>query len=417
MTQDRDRDVTTSRREFVLETLRVIHPPPCRVQFEPMNLPAHAYAVLPNANVPRLAVPLGNRRVVGRALRSFKTSTTPRERARNALVAAGIAWGGAALIRDRVYVDVPERVDPSIDAALSARLGTRVSCAMYIGPERAIEKPVAQLIDDLGRLRGFAKFGVGRKTTRLVRRETENLAHLSALSPRHITVPDVLYAGTLDSTTILVQQALRPAKRCIVERRSLLRAVAEIYSSGQVQHSPLAQSEFAAELSARIAGVDPEWRGMLQHALKAVSHACGDVDIAFGGWHGDFAPWNMTPDGNTSDRLAIWDWEHYERSVPLGFDLIHYALAQNLVDKAVGAPEAIDTTASQVRDDLADLHRSLNLSAPGAQVSEATFVLYLIEIACRYLEDGENKAGTRAGKIQDWLPIVLPERLHIVTGS
>ena len=48
----------------------------------------------------------------------------------------------------------------------------------------------------------------------------------------------------------------------------------------------------------------------------------GDEEMEFGGWHGDWTPWNNAR--FDPDRIVLWDWERSGQPAPLGFDAIHY---------------------------------------------------------------------------------------------
>ena len=59
---------------------------------------------------------------------------------------------------------------------------------------------------------------------------------------------------------------------------------------------------------------------MLFRSLHALD-ARGDVRLPFGGWHGDWSPWNLA---RAPDRLWIWDWEYARPGAPLGLDVAHF---------------------------------------------------------------------------------------------
>jgi hypothetical protein len=117
------------------------------------------------------------------------------------------------------------------------------------------------------------------------------------------------------------------------------------------------------------------------------------MPLAFGAWHGDWTPWNMA---STGQGLLVWDWERFTRDVPVGFDALHYWLQTEVVP-ARGEPMAAAAGC---------VDRAPELLAPfGAGQAEArlTAILYLADLATRYLTDRQDKAGARLGQAGAWL--------------
>jgi hypothetical protein len=124
------------------------------------------------------------------------------------------------------------------------------------------------------------------------------------------------------------------------------------------------------------------------------------VELTFGAWHGDWSPWNMA---TTVDAMLVWDWERFTGGVPVGFDAIHYDL-QRLLDRRVEPGPAVDTT-------LARAERLLAPFGVGPDAAGVTALLYLVDLAARYLEDGQAEAGARLGVLGTWLLPVLTAKV------
>ena len=120
--------------------------------------------------------------------------------------------------------------------------------------------------------------------------------------------------------------------------------------------------------------------------------------LTFGAWHGDWAPWNMRP---LADRLLVWDWERFTIGVPVGFDALHYDLQQRISTQSDGADAVRQTLAAAPGP-----ARAVRGHQPAAV--RVTALLYLVDLAARYLTDRQAEAGARLGVLGSWLlPVLL----------
>ena len=358
------------------------------------------YYVVPDARRPRLLVPAGSRKVAAAAVRRY---AEPQSRAarlkRDAVVAALRTGASGVLLRDRIKVTGPE----SIDGHLSEALGRELSVSIHIGPARANRKPVLQLISPEGETFGFGKLGTGPLTQRLVRAETNALIALQRSGLTKLTVPTVLHAGQWRGLQVLVQSALPVwLPRGPLTPRRLAAAMVDIagccgYTAGQLVGSP-----YWAELRARLASVQDRPEGVaLGAAAELLVRHSGATTFRYGAWHGDWAPWNMA---NLTDALLVWDWERFAQGVPVGFDAVHHAL-QRRIQSTGDAKDAVEATVRQAADLLAPF-------AVAPEARELTALLYLVDLAARYLTDRQAEAGARLGVLGTWLLPVLIRRVE-----
>lgn len=358
------------------------------------------YYVVPDARRPRLLVPSGSRKVAAAAVRRY---AEPQSRAaklkRDAVVAALRTGASGVLLRDRIKVTGPE----SIDRHLREALGRELAVSIHIGPARANRKPVLQLISPEGETFGFGKLGTGPLTQRLVRAETNALIALQRSGLTKLTVPTVLHAGQWRGLQVLVQSALPVwLPRSPLTPRRLAAAMVDIagccgYTAGQ-----LVGSLYWTELRARLGSVQdrPEGVALSAAAELLVRHA-GATTFRYGAWHGDWAPWNMA---NLTDALLVWDWERFAQGVPVGFDAVHHEL-QRRIQSTGDAKGAVEATVRQAAELLAPFN-----VAPEAR--ELTALLYLVDLAARYLTDRQAEAGARLGVLGTWLLPVLIRRVE-----
>jgi hypothetical protein len=387
------------RGQYLREVLALLYPD-CSTD-DPASPKVAEYLVIPDARRPKLLVPMGSRRVAVAAVRRF---TEPQSRMaklkRDAVVMALRSGAWPALLRDRVRLSGES--DDSIDNYLCETLGAELSLSVHIGPARANRKPVLQLLDPNGKTIGFAKLGTGPLTRRLVRAETAALTALSHVKLATVTVPTVLHAGQWRGHQVLVQSPLPIwQQREPLTSRRLVEAMLEVASACGITQGWLATSPYWAELRSRLAQLSDHEDGVaLGNAARRLVEHCSDLGMRYGAWHGDWAPWNMA---NVADTLLVWDWERFTPGVPLGFDALHHDLQKRL-QAGVEPREAVEQTVRNAGGLLS--HFSV---VP--DTAEITALLYLVDLAARYLADRQAESGARLGVLGTWLLPVLVERV------
>lgn len=357
------------------------------------------YLVIPDARRPKLLVPIGSRRVAVAAVQRF---TEPQSRMarlkRDAVVLALRSGAWPALLRDRVQL----KTGDSIDGYLRHVLRTDLSVSIHIGPARANRKPVLQLLSPSGDTIGFAKLGTGPLTRRLVRAETAALTALSHVKLEKVTVPSVLHSGQWRGHQVLIQSALPIwLPRTVLTAARLNEAMLEVAAACGITQGWLATSPYWADLRGRLALLGDQKEGLqLAEAARGLVDHCSDLGMRYGAWHGDWAPWNMA---HTEGGLLVWDWERFTPGVPLGFDALHHDLQRRL-QSGMDPRAAVEQTVRQAGGLLSPFE-----IVPDS--AEITALLYLVDLAARYLADRQAEAGARLGVLGTWLLPVLLERV------
>jgi hypothetical protein len=334
---------------------------------------------------------------------------------RKAVIAALRTGADMLLLRDRVSVTVPrQQAVDSIDTYLAKVLGGSLSVSIHIGPARANRKPVLQLLSPAGDTVGFGKLGVGPLTRDLVRAETEALGRLGQLAHPGVSVPRVLHSGRWRGHEVLVQTALPIWEaRATLTTKRLAVAMREIALCAGVHVGRLAEDVYWKDARQRLEtlcltgdglrddGSNPveEARTLTSAADQLVADA-GDTELTFGSWHGDWTPWNMA---TTSASLLVWDWERFTSGVPVGFDAVHFDF-QRLLVRGMQPDQAVDIT-------LGRAHRLLAPFGIEPATANLTALLYLINLATRYLEDRQAEAGARLGVLGRWLLPILTRKV------
>ena len=389
------------RTQYLAEVLGLLYPPPCHTDGTPGE-PIAEYVVVPDLRRPRLLVPAGSRRVATAAVRLY---AEPQSRSaklkRHAVVTALRTGASRVLLRDRIRVTGP--VGASIDGHLRAALGRDLAVSVHIGPARANRKPVLQLISPDGATFGFGKIGTGPLTRRLVRAETSALTALGYSGLTKLTVPKVLYSGQWRGLQVLIQSALPVwLPRAPLQQHRLTAAMLDIAGCCGWSAGRLAGSAYWAELRGRLAAVGERPEGVaLAAAVERLAARAGQISLRYGAWHGDWAPWNMA---NLGDALLVWDWERFATGVPVGFDAIHHDLQKRIQGRgdAAGAVELTVRSAGELLEPFG--------VSPHAR--ELTALLYLVDLAVRYLTDRQAEAGARLGVLGTWLLPVLIRRVE-----
>lgn len=139
----------------------------------------------------------------------------------------------------------------------------------------------------------------------------------------------------------------------------------------------------------------------LASAAELLGGHAGSTTFRYGAWHGDWAPWNMA---NLADALLVWDWERFATGVPVGFDAVHHDL-QRRIQSSGDAAGAVESTVRAAGELLAPVGVS-------GEAREMTALLYLVDLATRYLTDRQAEAGARLGVLGTWLLPVLIRRVE-----
>jgi len=363
------------------------------------------FLLLPRGKRARVLVPAG-RRVAAAAIRGYGRPATPgaalAARVLPALLAAGL---GPAGLGRRMIAEIPPGT-VTIESYLASVLGQDLQVSLLLGAPRANRKPVLQLLTGDGATAGFAKLGDGPLARELVAAEHAALRRLGRAGLTWLQLPRVLHYGKWAGRPVLVLSALPAGPR---RRRwpagQLTAAMAELAAVTGLRYGTLAGSGYLGRLTARLAAAGPgPDRAAVSAALAAITRRAGTAALAFGCWHGDWTPWNMS---GTPAGLAVWDWERFATGVPAGFDTLHFRLhAEVLGGRHPARPDAARAACAAL---VRDAPRTLGPYGPPPAAARLTAVLYLAEITARYLADGQEQTGHPLSGPGRWLIPALGE--------
>ena len=352
------------------------------------------FTLVPWSRRAPLLVPPG-RRAAAAAVRHYSGARSAASRLCVNALSVALAGGLTnAVLRGRVRVQAPAGVE-TIEAYLTDLMMREIRVGMYLGPARANRKPVLQLLTRSGETVGFAKIGVSPLTSRLVRAERDALTLLSQADLASITIPQVLHYGVWHGLDVLVLSALPTwERRRPVTPATLAAAMRELAAVGGLRRETLAESGYLERLRGNLATADQGTeQAVLMQALDSLALSADATMLGFGSWHGDWAPWNMAYTGR---GLMVWDWERFTSGVPEGFDALHFWLQTELKMRHRDSRDA----AARVIQDAPRVLSPFGIDAAAARV---TAVLYLADLATRYLVDRQAEAGSPLGAPGKWL--------------
>ncbi len=339
------------------------------------------FLVIPNAESPRILVPRENARAAAGSMRRYSAAISPRETLQRLGLATGLAVGLAhTILPDRVRIK--QDGTANIIDYLSDFFSEPVSISITIGPGRANRKPVLQVFDRRGHSLAFVKIGDTKASAVHVEREAASLEILGTKTFGTIVVPTLLHRGIWNGMVILIMTALAtgPSARSAGFERLKVRGLRELGSSFTEGRTALAATPMWASLRADheslAKGKDRE---TFAASLTRAEEQFGNRQVDVGAWHGDFSPWNMAHHGGL---LHVWDWERFERGVPVGMDFLHFTLNRRIRWHGTSA----DTVMAGLLEGAPELRERTSTEATLAAA-------YLASITLRYLSGAEGPGG------------------------
>lgn len=397
---------STEPIDETLDIVRLLWPPPHQVSSAGPSLRRRGFAVLPNAVRPTRLVPDNRSGATADALLGAAGKAGLAGQLRRTAVSVGVLAGLLRFTPTGVAI-VEEAGAPSLIGRLSDIFDETLTTSIHLGPPRANRKPVMSVVNADGRTVAFVKVGINPLTRSLVSDEGKALVRIAAAPLRAVQVPQVLHEETWGILRILCLSPLdtsarRPAPRTLVQE-----AMVEISAALGTESVALGDSDHLQGLRSSAATLSSPQGRLLMVALDRLRDTFGHLSVATGAWHGDWTPWNMSWSG---DVVNVWDWERLQRGVPLGMDALHLEIQRSL---RVPGSDAARVTAEQVG-------RRQEILAPWGHdevTSTVTTLVYLLTLGCRYAVDGQEEAGARLGRLDDWLFPVVDHLLHDRRGG
>jgi hypothetical protein len=347
------------------------------------------FVAVPNATEPRQLLPWRWSSIVASGRR--RSDDRPRSKQLRDMVGVAALLGlGAVSDKRRLAVTA----SGSLVAHVATELGHEGALGIVMcGPPRANEKPVIQLHDRRGRTIAYVKVAWNDLTRRLVADEGQALRRLAELSVP-FTVPRIVATGTHGETSWLAISPVQVADRCSPTIDRIDRLAHAIEATGETATATAADSGFVDSLRSSTASLPRSGPVIAQLARRDA-----ELPIGHGAAHGDFVPWNIL---SGSPDTAVWDWERYRTSTPLGYDRLHYRVqvalhrkSTSIRDTIVAVDREIDTTLADIPIDRRERHLHW----------------YLADIMARYERDLIENDSPLLPELVDGIHSFLRERI------
>ncbi|MGB6005314.1 MAG: hypothetical protein WBG36_11975 [Ornithinimicrobium sp.] len=348
---------------------------------------------MPRPSRATLLVPDRPRKATAAALKNYKSPSTRRGRLQARVLQVLGQTGAGVLSPSRATVRIVTGHD-SLPAHFGRLLGEDFVIAMHLGPPRANQKPVVQIMRRNGDLVAFAKVGVNDLTRQRVAGEVAALTELSRRNLIHLSVPRVLHHGAWGDCVYVLLAPVPTWTAGRIDTPARIRAMRELAQTAPTSRGPLSGLPWWHRTKAaleRVAG-SAEADQLIAHG-RWMQHQWGDLELEVGPAHGDWTPWNMATPGG---QVVLWDWERFAGDVPVGFDALHYGLEAAVRLDGMSPREAVEDVTGRMGTIVAE---------NGAKPEKALpiFALYLLGLGERFITDGQREAGASKGGLSLWL--------------
>lgn len=361
--------------------------------------PRHAtsYLPFPGFGSTRLLLPLVSPAAASAGLRLRVPGRGLVRRA--AFGAAHLALRTGAIqqcLRSRVHlwtegVSTDALADVLLSQHVSNLVGETIYFAIRVGRPDPHRTVTMHAVSQGGRLVAFVKVADSPLSCTQLAMEAKALERVAATRRQIVEVPRLVHHGHWNGLGLMV---VAPMDLSDNERPTLVQppptsAMLEVASSGRRWTGSLAEGTYWTRTSGRLEALHGElsvareaWQfafDLSEGLLSTAAHA----ELDFGGWHGDWLPWNL---GWHGGRLLAWDWEYWSDCVPIGFDMFHYFAGTLFFRDGVPIEEAF-------RRARADGGELLERSGFDAWVVDLVFALYVLEFLLRRLDISAHGGG------------------------
>ncbi|UYM06555.1 hypothetical protein [Solicola gregarius] len=383
-------------RSAAVEMLETLYPSAHSTRSGRDSVHRHSFVAVPSVAKARLLLSAESPRATAHAVRRQLSGQRRRTRLARSVIAAAASTGGLRwLPRAKLTVTPDDATD--FTRELAHCLGRQyVHLALPVGPARANRKPIVQVSDESGAPLAFVKVGHNPLTRSLVSDESQTLARLGEGHPLGLHIPERLFefdwhgSRVLGMTPLIVPAHRLSGRGARARLVRLARSIATL--PGQTSVRDWTNHPLRHRLGRSFATMG-ERGSPFAEVLEALD---GHTQLETGAWHGDFNSGNFAL---VEGDCPVWDWERFERDVPVGFDVLHHDLHHWItVDGAAPreAAERLVVRAPSVLEHVVPRERC-----------EHVVRAYLLTLAERYLRDDQETAGATLGAVGSWLLPVL----------
>jgi hypothetical protein len=295
--------------------------------------PVMTFAAVPGFKAPRLLIPMASKLSAAASLGLYNAQRPLARMARKAL-SIGLSLGVTQpFLKNRLYLSIRKdfcengsKMPLILEALKEVFDNKRICLALAAGTPGVHRKPVIQVMEEKGRILGYAKVGWNQATIRLVRNEENILRRLSKISFTTAQIPTVLHALSWNHASILVTSAPpsrtnRPPQQLHTSHLQFVNELSAIDKN--VISFP--ESLFWQTLQARAKMLEeafPYYSHLINWGVEKAHERFSGLSLPFSWRHGDFVPSNTKL--LVDNYLFIFDWEYAQRDSPPAWDLFHF---------------------------------------------------------------------------------------------
>ncbi len=357
----------------------------------------HSYVPFPSTRTARLLVPIATRKSAAAALMLRRPVAQDSLRTLAYSVAARALRAGVAqrLVRSRVDVVIRagsvELSEVSLVEHIRQALGREVILSARVGPPDPHRTVGMHVLSPDGELLAYLKVAPSPLSGHQLRTEARALKNLGAAPARVVEAPRLLLEDRWNDLQLLLTTpfALPGSEQPTLAKPPGVEAMREVAASAPLVVSRLATGAYWQHSTRRLkrlyeGGRVPRTRlEMTSDLLAGLERTCGDVELEFGAWHGDWLPWNLAW---KSGRLLTWDWEYWSDCVPVGFDMFHFFAGTHFFRDGADVQSALAAARTEADPVLAQ-------AGIPADRRAAIFALYVLEFLLRRLDIAEAGGG------------------------
>lgn len=275
--------------------------------------------------------------------------------------------------------------------------------AFFTGTAGPHRKTAVQIMDDRGKILGYAKLSRNEFLQHYIRHEAGMLNYMADLDLKSVDIPKVLTLQQNEKFTLMVTDSVKSSAHIVsLEINELhIRFLRELYRKTYVPGGVAALYSLEDRLVMIDGVAGAIWLERMRKGIATVRpHIC-KLTLTFA--HGDFTPWNTFIQ---DDRLYVFDWEYAQSEYPMGYDYVHFRLMTVRLEKQ---PNIIPLLIVELK----------NLFYDGDEALGRQALLYsLLLHAAFYL----NRLWESGGVLNDWpegiwRSVMIDHLIEVVDGG
>jgi hypothetical protein len=280
----------------------------------------HRFAIMPSRKKPRWLFPLPEANQHASEFNLYKPFS-PTARLMKSVIVRMRAHGWQGL--GSQTVQVASRQPLALERLVREITGEEdCTYALALGTPGTYQKLTVQVSRTDGHILGYFKMPITSGAGERLRNEASFLRKLSSFPQLRPHIPQLLFAGDWNYSTIVFQSPLDgetgPVSFTALYKDFL--AALQHCEPTKIAGRLLAQNT-ATRWEKFVSRLGAKWQALGREALSIIFDELSAVSIPCGFHHGDFAPWNARVHRG---KLFVFDWESARSDAPSLWDEFHF---------------------------------------------------------------------------------------------